>query len=115
MEPPVNMDRMREASLDDHEFMCELIDIFLDDAPTQVESLRVAVESRDCGAVLNAAHRIKGASSNLGADSLSALCARLEEDGRGGHTVTLEAMMERVDSEFGRVASFLGDVKAGGT
>ncbi len=113
MEPPINMDRMREASLDDHEFMCELIGIFLDDAPRQVESLRQAIERQDSGAVLRTAHRIKGASTNLGADSLAALCARLEQDGRSGHTVSLDAMMERVDSEFARVSGFLEDVKAG--
>ena len=36
MNSPINMERMREASLDDREFMCELIDIFLEDAPIQV-------------------------------------------------------------------------------
>ena len=113
MEPPLNMDRMREASLNDPEFMFELIDIFLDDTPIQVGILRQAVDSQDPEAVTSAAHRVKGASSNLGAESLAALCARLEEDGRAGQADSLGSLMNGVDDEFERVKVFLGDVRAG--
>ena len=73
MNSPINMERMREASLDDREFMCELIDIFLEDAPIQVGTLREAVQRRQPYAVRQAAHRVKGTSGNLGAESLAAL------------------------------------------
>ena len=78
----VNLQRIREATMDDEEFMAELIDIFLDDSPTQIGVLRDAIESRQGEAAAFAAHRLKGSSSNMGADSLAALCRRLEETGR---------------------------------
>ena len=104
---PVNLDRIREATLNDEEFIGELIDLFLEDSPNQLDALRQAVESSHVEHAAEAAHRLKGASGNMGADSLSALCRQLEEYGLGQELEPMRPLVEQADQEFVRVKEFL--------
>ena len=103
------MARVREASMDDEEFISELLDIFLDDMPRQLELLRRAVESQDAESAAKTAHRMKGSSGNLGADPLSDLCQQMEVSGRNGEIEP--ALLNDIDSEWNRVKDFLRQVK----
>ena len=94
---PVNIDRIREATMNDEEFIGELIDVFLDDSPNQLDALRRAVESRRGTLAAEATHRLKGASGNMGAESLSGLCRRRE---RGRREVP-RGMVSRCDYRLG--------------
>ena len=103
---PVNIHHIREATMNDEEFIRELIDVFLDDSPRQLDALRRAVENRQVQDVAETAHRLKGAGSNMGAESLSALCGRLEEAGRQQQSEPMPAIFEQLDQEFARVKEF---------
>ena len=70
----VNLEHIREATMGDDEFLAELIDLFLNDTPAQLEALRKAVRTGDAERATSAAHRLRGSSGNMGAESLSA-CA----------------------------------------
>ena len=104
---PVNLDHIREATLNDEEFMGELIDVFLDDSPNQLDALRQAVESSQAGRAAEVAHRLKGAGGNMGAESLTALCRQLEECGREQELEPMRTLVEQLDQEFVRVKEFL--------
>ena len=108
---PVNIDHIREATLNDEEFIGELIDVFLDDSPNQLDALRRAVESRRGTLAAEAAHRLKGASGNMGAESLSALCHRLEECGLEEQLEPMQPLVDQVDQEFARVKEFLTEYR----
>jgi len=43
----INVERLRDVSMEDNEFMIELVDLFLDDMPEQLDRLRKAVEQAD--------------------------------------------------------------------
>ena len=103
------MARVREVSMDDEEFMLELLDIFLDDMPKQLELLRQAVQSQDADSAAKTAHRMKGSSGNVGADPLSDLCNQVEMSGRNG--AIEPTLLKDIDSEWGRVKEFLTQVK----
>src|SRR5207244_3222768 len=62
----------------------EVIDLFLDDLPSQVSALNVASAAGDLQALALAAHRLKSASKGVGAARLAALCAEVEEFGHRG-------------------------------
>ena len=108
---PVNMERAREASMDDEEFLLELLDIFLSDTPKQLHLLRKAIESGDAESAANAAHRMKGSSGNVGAVSLGELCEQIEAAGREGRSEVLPALFHDVNSEWGRVQDFLSAIR----
>ncbi len=97
----------------DEEFMGELIDLYLEDMPRQLEALRLAVEKHDAASAAATAHRLKGASGNVGADSLSSLCREIEESSRDNKLDQLPGLVEAVDEESSRVRQFLMSVRQG--
>ena len=107
----VNLQRIREATMGDEEFMAELIDIYLDDSPAQISALRDAIEGRQGEVAASAAHRLKGSSGNLGASSLAELCRRLEEAGRVNQVDEMPGLLKDVEREFSRVQGYLSAVR----
>lgn len=108
---PVDLRRLRETTMGDEEFMVELIDLFLDDSPAQIRVLRDAIEGREGEAAASAAHRLKGSSGNLAADSLAALCQRVEESGRENRVEEMPGLLKDIEREFSRVKKYLSAVR----
>lgn len=57
----------------------EVIALFASDAPTRMDDIRAALAAFDSGALSRAAHALKGAASNVGAQALSDACFTLEQ------------------------------------
>lgn len=85
---------LRDSVGGDPEFMAELIDEFLTDAPTQLEALREASRSGDAEAARRAAHTLKGNGRTFGAAELASLCQYAEAAAAAGD---LDAVLARVD------------------
>lgn len=109
----VNIEHIQETTLGDEEFLAELIDLYLDDVPPQLELLRDAVARADSAAASSVAHRLKGSSSNVGAESLSALCNQVERAGRQSQVDEVARMMPQLEEEFGRVRACLVRLRNG--
>ena len=74
------MDRMAG----DVEVCQEVLGLFLDDLPGQMESVRQAVEAQDGDAIRFQAHTIKGMSANVGTPTLRLVAQRMEQFAREG-------------------------------
>jgi HPt (histidine-containing phosphotransfer) domain-containing protein len=109
----VNLEHIKETTLGDDEFMAELIDIYLGDAAPQIELLRAAVAQADIATASSVAHRLKGSSGNVGAESLSALCGQIERASRQSRVHEVSLMLPRVEEEFSRVQACLGRIRNG--
>jgi CheY-like chemotaxis protein/HPt (histidine-containing phosphotransfer) domain-containing protein len=57
----------------------EVIALFASDAPKRIDDIRAALMAFDSGALSRAAHALKGAASNVGAQALSDACFTLEQ------------------------------------
>jgi signal transduction histidine kinase/CheY-like chemotaxis protein/HPt (histidine-containing phosphotransfer) domain-containing protein len=82
----------------------ELMELFLDQAPEILTSLREAVEANDPGGIQRSAHYLRGSSGNIGAMRVEALCAELEALGRSGkvdETTDVLAMLQETFDEVG--------------
>jgi HPt (histidine-containing phosphotransfer) domain-containing protein len=108
MSDPVNLTRLREATLEDAEFMGELVEMFLTDAADQLVSLEQAIASADWPSTSRTAHRLRGASSNVGAEELARLCSDLEHRSSEGAAVE-ETYGLTIREEFERVSAALQD------
>jgi HPt (histidine-containing phosphotransfer) domain-containing protein len=64
------------------EFLNELIDTFLDDAPRMMQDLKSALEAKDADSFRRAAHSMKSNASTFGAGRLAELAQELESLGR---------------------------------
>ncbi len=111
---PATLAELRESVGDDPEFVAELIDDFLAEAPSQLESLRTAAETGDAAGARRAAHTLKGNSRTFGAGELAALCQDAETAADEGD---LDAVLSRLDvigDEWARVRAELVAFRAAG-
>jgi len=69
--------------------------------------LRRAISQRDCGQAALAAHRLRGASSTLGAAALADACQRLERAARDGRMDLVEAHIGAFEEQLRRVVDYL--------
>jgi HPt (histidine-containing phosphotransfer) domain-containing protein len=78
----------------------KVIRTYLGHAPLLLDSLRDAVARGDASAIEHAAHSLKSSSSNVGALTLSRLCAELEEMGRCERLTQATSMASTIELEY---------------
>jgi HPt (histidine-containing phosphotransfer) domain-containing protein len=94
---------LRQSIGDDPEFFAELVDDFLADAPTQLQSLRDTATSGDAIGARRAAHTLKGNSRTFGATELASLCQEAEAAAGAGDLDAVISRADEIDREWGRV------------
>ncbi|MDO8328991.1 MAG: Hpt domain-containing protein [Fluviicoccus sp.] len=77
-----------------------LVETYLQDARLRLQLIRQAFQANDNNGGRQAAHSLKGASANLGANDLTALCEKLELAAKAGGLADCEALIEAVEAEF---------------
>ena len=86
VDSPINFDVLQNLrELDDEEdpdFLGELIQIYLLDAPQHLAAMKEAIFLGDADSLKLASHTLKSSSANLGAVSFSEVCRELEYMGR---------------------------------
>ena len=70
---------------------------FLDDLPKQMAALRSHLSAGDAAAVQRQAHRIRGAASAVGGNTLRQAALEMEEAARAGDTVSMAARLAEVE------------------
>lgn len=94
------------------DFLVELIEVFLEEAPLQLAELRRAAAGKDAGAVGRQAHSLKSSSANLGAATLSAAAQKIEAASRGGATDHLTAEVDQLATVFAEVRRVLEKMRS---
>lgn len=89
------------------DFLIELIDVFLDEVPSQLAELRRAADGQDANGVSHGAHSLKSSSANLGAMTLSAMAQQLEVAGRNGNTANISAEVRQLEAAFAAIKNVL--------
>ena len=89
------------------DFIDELVDTFLEDAPKLIRELSSALQAQDSASFRRAAHSLKSNAATFGANHLSALAKELETLGKenklgdiGNQLQTLEATYQVVAEEL---------------
>jgi CheY-like chemotaxis protein len=91
----------------------ELIDAFLEDAPTEIATLRGAVERGDADEARRVAHTLKSNGATFGAQAFSERCAELETLSRQGGLNGAPALLKQAEGEWERLREALEAVRAG--
>jgi HPt (histidine-containing phosphotransfer) domain-containing protein len=92
---------------DDPEFVQEMIQQFLTDAPGLVTALRDGIEAGDAEGVRRAAHTLKSNAHTFGALPLGERCAALEMTAKAGDLSDAGAAVEAIAEDLGRVQTDL--------
>ncbi len=77
---------------DDHDLLVEMIDLFLEEAPTSVTKLAAALSQTDLLELADAAHAIKGMAGHFCAEKIISLAVTLEHDARKGADADFQSM-----------------------
>jgi HPt (histidine-containing phosphotransfer) domain-containing protein len=89
------------------EFVAELVDTFLDEAPRMLQALRDALAAGDAGAFRRAAHSLKSNGQTFGALALGARAREIELGGLPVSAAAGAALLDALDAEYARAAAAL--------
>ncbi len=73
------LEQFKEFDDEERSMTREVIALFASDAPNRMDDIRAALEASDSAELSRAAHALKGAASNVGAEALSDACFVLEQ------------------------------------
>jgi CheY-like chemotaxis protein/HPt (histidine-containing phosphotransfer) domain-containing protein len=93
------LDRM----MGDEEIVQTVVEIFLDDIPKQIESLKRSFETSDVQTAKRVAHSIKGAAANIGGEALRELAGKIEKACHEGHFESVNDCCPKLEHQFNRL------------
>ena len=102
---PGALENLRQIGGED--FLAELSDTFLVDAPGQLATLRGAIEQEDADALRRVAHTLKSNGATFGAERFAELCRDLEERAKNGRLDGTAGLADQVEVELGRLRTAL--------
>jgi CheY-like chemotaxis protein len=109
----VNLKLLQEVCGDSPEMLREFMHSLRESFQTQVPELTRALERQQMEAIGQAGHKLKSSASIIGAQSLLALCARIETAANSGDAAELHALKHLFDQEAQRVVDALAALDAG--
>ncbi len=112
----MHIDRATFAELQESagaEFVTELVDTFLEDAPALLAELRNARAAADAERFRRAAHSLKSNSHTFGATALGTLARTLELGGLSADPAADLAAIDAVDAAYAEAAAELKGLRHG--
>jgi HPt (histidine-containing phosphotransfer) domain-containing protein len=82
----------------DPDFVDQLVDEYLADAPRQVAAVRAAFDAGDPAGLVQPAHKLKGTSLNLGGMRVAEVARSIEEHGRTGTLDGVQVLLADLDA-----------------
>jgi HPt (histidine-containing phosphotransfer) domain-containing protein len=105
---PVDVDVLRKLVGNDDAMIREFLHEFRASMVKIAGELRAAGETGQAAVAGALAHKLKSSSRSVGALTLGELCAQMEQAGKAGQTVALDALLPRVEEEIIVVDNYLG-------
>jgi HPt (histidine-containing phosphotransfer) domain-containing protein len=92
------------------EFVIELIEAFVDDAPRQLQAMRDALSRGDEATFRRGAHTLKSNGNTFGAHGFSALARQLELSKMSELAAEGQVLLQRLEGEYQRAAQALQEL-----
>ena len=93
--------------LGDEAIAAEILDSFLEVVPSSLRELQAASEGGDFPVIRDIAHGLKGTAANLGAELLSELAHRVQDDADSGNGSAASRGIQALVSEFDALAEVI--------
>ncbi len=93
--------------MDDKELIEVIADAFLADMPIQINQINTLVANGDISSVTAQAHKIKGASANVGARQLTELALEMEKSGKAEDLDAIKEKLTVLDQYFEQLKSMM--------
>jgi two-component system sensor histidine kinase/response regulator len=109
----LDVDEALERLGGDSLLYAEVVDLFLKEAPRQIDSLMAHVGARRFGEVRTGAHCLKGAAAALGANRVMESARHLEFAAKDGQVDAMSDLVALLSSHFAEAQPALERVRAG--
>ncbi len=96
----------------DPELLLDLINMFMEDAPSKVEAIHQGMGKKDWEQIARAAHSLMGSSGNLGIHQVQHTCNSLQRVDSGNTPDDLEGMVQSLDKHLGEAIAALEDLRS---
>ncbi len=103
----IDKDSALERLGGDEELFLEILEIFAEDAPKQMETLKEAIASNDTDLTERQAHSLKSASANIGAYQMKEQAFKLEQTARDKEMANAGSLCETLEQELDEVLKLL--------
>ncbi|MGH2868121.1 MAG: GAF domain-containing protein [Solirubrobacteraceae bacterium] len=94
------------------EFLTEVVDVFLADAPPLITSLRSSLEREDTEELRRAAHTLKSNGSTLGAMTFAELCRTVEQHAKDGRLDAVSPLVDQIEQEYRTLQEALASLRS---
>lgn len=110
---PVVLESLRQLTAPgEPDVLAQVCQLFLEDAPARIETLRRAQAAGEAVGVQRAAHSLKGSAGNLGAKALLDVCRQLDDRARAGNLAGTADLVASLDVEYARVEAEIARLMA---
>ncbi|MDY6851148.1 MAG: response regulator, partial [Thermodesulfobacteriota bacterium] len=89
--------------LGDEELLKEVLEIYLQETPGHIESIKEALKKSDASEVTQHGHKIKGSSGMICAEGMQALGSRVETAGKKDDLTQAASLVEKMEREFAKL------------
>jgi HPt (histidine-containing phosphotransfer) domain-containing protein len=103
------LESLRELGGDD--FLAEVIDTFLADAPALLATLHHALAEGGIAELRRAAHTLKSNGATLGAGEFTERCRALEQEAREGRLEDASDLVARIEEQYGLLERALEELR----
>jgi two-component system sensor histidine kinase/response regulator len=103
----IHANELLERIGNDRDFLAELVTVFREDHPAQLEQIANGLAKNDPSEVKRGAHSLRGTLSNLSAPAATALAAQLEQEGASGNLSQSAATFAAFKTELNRALDAL--------
>lgn len=90
------------------EGLTELLEEYLNSAPSQLQALEKEVEKNNLSGIATLSHSLKGSSGNLGIAGMYQLCLALEQEAKSGQLDDAKERMTAISEAFEQAKEELG-------
>jgi HPt (histidine-containing phosphotransfer) domain-containing protein len=106
------LDALITAVGDDPDFVDELVDAYLADAPFQEDAIRAALDAGEAEGIVRPAHTLKSTSLSVGGVRVAEVARQIEEHGRAGSLGPVAALLADLEAARGDLAAALERARA---
>jgi HPt (histidine-containing phosphotransfer) domain-containing protein len=109
----IDWERLSQISDDDEEFQLELLNMLAADITEQIIIIRSAIAQKSSKELQEIGHYLKGATANVGVDSMASIARQIEAAGRAEQFELAATCLAALSTQQNQLLAYLANKKAG--
>jgi HPt (histidine-containing phosphotransfer) domain-containing protein len=109
----IDWERLSQISDDDEEFQLELLNMLAADITEQIIIIGSAIEQKNSKELQELGHYLKGATANVGVESIASIARQIEEAGKAEQFELVATCLAALTAQQNQLLAYLATKAAG--